>query len=201
MFFQSFSFQTFHYSGGHPPEDLYEASGSCPMGDQYSLFFYTMQSCAGDEIGWDFISAVKSSKISFTDYCNQMTRMYKTMKEDSDPFMSPKTFISWVFAWLSAFKIDFRKEVDLYCKYTPRMLACDGTHIGVSIRHLQLEKPVTKNDVDAIVPWRHGQILRLLFQDDQVPTHLKYMCLEYLNRLNPDGSWRLNLIATTITKK
>ena len=32
------------------------------LANQYLMFFYTMQTCAGDEIGWDFISAIKSSK-------------------------------------------------------------------------------------------------------------------------------------------
>ena len=100
------------------------------------LFFYTKATCAGDEIGWDFINAVKTSKISFTGFCSQMTRIYQTTHSGSKPFMSHKTFISWFFGWLSAFKIDFRKEIDPYCGYDPKILACDGTHIGVSLRHL-----------------------------------------------------------------
>ena len=43
-------------------------------GDQDSVFFLSNNTCAGDEIGWDFISMVKNSKISFTAYCNEMTR-------------------------------------------------------------------------------------------------------------------------------
>ena len=35
-------------------------------GDQDSVFFLSNNTCAGDEIGWDFISMVKNSKISFT---------------------------------------------------------------------------------------------------------------------------------------
>ena len=154
--------------------------------DQYSLFFYTMQTCAGDEIGWDFVSAVKTSKISFTGYCKQMTRYYETTKEDSEPFMSPTTFISWFFSWLSAFKIDFRKEIDPYCRYTPKILACDGTHIGVLLRHLQMDKPVTKNDTNEVIPWVHGRIARLLFQDESARRHVKYMCLKYINAINTD---------------
>ena len=51
----------------------------------------------------------------------------------SGPFMSGNTFISWVFSWIAAFKIDFRKEVEPWCEYKPKILACDGTHIGVSV--------------------------------------------------------------------
>ena len=71
------------------------------------LFFYTKATCAGDEIGWDFINAVKTSKISLTGFCSQMIRIYQTTHSGSEPFMSHKTFISWFFGWLSAFKIDF----------------------------------------------------------------------------------------------
>ena len=61
------------------------------------LFFYMKATCAGDEIGWDFINAVKTSKISFTGFCLQMTRIYQTTHSGSEPFMSHKTFISCFF--------------------------------------------------------------------------------------------------------
>ena len=43
-------------------------------------------------------------------------------------------------------QIDFQKEVDPWCKYSPKTLACDGTHIGISVRHLKLQDPVTASD-------------------------------------------------------
>ena len=43
-------------------------------------------------------------------------------------------------------QIDFRKEVDPWCKYNPKTLACDGTHVGISLRYLKLESPVTAHD-------------------------------------------------------
>ena len=150
------------------------------------LFFYTKATCAGDEIGWDFINAVKTSKISFTRFCLQMTRIYQTTHSGSEPFMSHKTFISWFFGWLSAFKIDFRKEIDPYCGYDPKILACDGTHIGVSLRHLRLDNPVTKADTHDKVPWVHGRVTQRLFQDDNIRTHVKYMSMKYLNGLRQE---------------
>ena len=56
-----------------------------------------------------------------------MTRVYKITYSDSQPFMSVKTFIGWFFGWLSAFKIDFRKEIDPYC------------HVGCSMRSIQVQ--------------------------------------------------------------
>ena len=152
----------------------------------WRMFFYTSTTCAGDEIGWDFIHAVKTSKISFTGFCNEMTRVYKTTHTNGDPFMSVKTFICWFFGWLSAFKIDFRKEIDPYCGHNPKMLACDGTHIGVSLRHLRLDNPVTKADINDQVPWLHGHVTRRLFQNEELRTHVKYMALNAMNKLNEE---------------
>ena len=89
--------------------------------------------CAGDEIGWDFVSLVKSSKLSFTAFCDEMTRKYKTTNILSAPFMSVKTFVCWLFSWMACMKIDFSKEVDPWCKYQPKLLPGDGTHVGVAL--------------------------------------------------------------------
>ena len=47
----------------------------------WGMSFYTSTTCAGDEIGWDFIHAVKTLKISFTGFCNEMTRVYKCIRQ------------------------------------------------------------------------------------------------------------------------
>ena len=60
--------------------------------------------------------------------------------------MSTNTFVKWIFAWMGSMKIDFRKEVDPWCQYEPKLLACDGTHVGVSIKHMKLNNPVTATD-------------------------------------------------------
>ena len=100
--------------------------------------------------------------------------------------MSVKTFIGWFFGWLSAFKIDFHKEIDPYCGHNPKMLACDGTHISVSLRHLWLENPVTKADINDQVPWLHGRVTCRLFQNEEIRTHVKYMALKALSKLNEE---------------
>ena len=94
-------------------------------GDQDSIFFLSKYTCAGDEIGWGFVNLVKTSKISFTVFCNEMTRRYQTTNVLTAPFMSVNTFVKWIFAWMGSMKIDFRKEVDPWCKYQPKVLACD----------------------------------------------------------------------------
>ena len=156
------------------------------LAKEEGIFFYTKMTCAGDEIGWDFIRCVKSSKISFTGFCTQMTNFYRTTHSNPQPFMAVKTFIGWFFGWLSAFKIDFRKEIDPFCGYNPRVLACDGTHIGVSLRHLKLDKPVTKPDKTDVSPWVHGKPERRMFHRKQDKDHVKYMCRKILNQIKPE---------------
>ena len=115
-----------------------------------------------------------------------MTNYYKTTHSNPQPFMAVKTFIGWFFGWLSAFKIDFRKEIDPVCGYNPRVLACDGTHIGVSLRHLKLEKPITKPDTEDVIPWNHHKPERRVFQKDTVRDHMRYMARRILNRVIPE---------------
>jgi hypothetical protein len=75
-----------------------------------------------------------------------MTTRYQTTDCRSAKFVSINTFVKVLFSWLVSFKIDFRKEIDPKCGYDPKLLACDGTHIGVSVKHLRLDHPVTAPD-------------------------------------------------------
>ena len=137
-----------------------------------NIHLFTKNTCAGDEIGWDFVQQVMHTKCSFSAFYNEMTRRYQTTNIMSGPFMSPNTFIQWFFGWIAAFKIDYRKEVDPWCKYSPKMLACDGTHIGVSLRHMKLDKPVTTSDTpDTILPSLHQRNDRTLLKDTSRRKH------------------------------
>ena len=171
--------------------DLKCTHGNCTLSyqaeaEKKGIFFYSSQTCAGDEVGWDFISMVMKTKISFTGYCHEMTRRYSTNNILSGHFMSPNTFISWFFGWLAAFKIDFRKEIDPWCEYKPEMLACDGTHIGVSLRHMHLDNPVTSPDNNIILKAKHKRVNRSLIPDRHGRSHLRYMCKKYLDKLGPN---------------
>ena len=75
-----------------------------------------------------------------------MTQHYQTTNVLSSPFISPSTFVKWFFAWLAAFKIDFREHVDPWCKHKLKIIAGDGTHIGVGVKNMNLEKSILKVD-------------------------------------------------------
>ena len=151
------------------------------------LFFLTTKTCAGDEIGWDFVNNVLKSKASFTGFCNEMTWRYQATNILAGPFMSPNTFIKWFFAWLAAFKIDFRKEMDPWCGHKPETLACDGTHIGVSLRQMNLRNPVTSPDPTLpVLDMHHQRYDRVLITDTQMRKHLSYLSRKYLRKLKPE---------------
>ena len=122
------------------------SGGQCKLAftqgaEEKCIFLKSTFTAAGDEIGWDFVEAVRKTRCSFTSLCNEMTRRYQTTNIMAGPFMSPNNFISWFFCWISAFQINFRKERNPWCGSKPPILACDGTHIGVSIRNMKLDMP------------------------------------------------------------
>ena len=63
-------------------------------------------------------------------------------------------------------------------------MACDGTHIGVSVRNMKLEKPVTMPDIkdDALKPM-HKRGDRVILQHAGARRHLKYLSKKYLKKL------------------
>ena len=127
--------------------------GNCSehyTGDDDCVFFLSKQTCVGDEIAWDFISRITTSNCSFTSFCSDMCRIYTSNFLIAHPFLSRSTFVKFWFAWLAAHNIDFRKGVDRWCGPDRKLLACDGTHVGVSLTRLDVQ-PVEKPDVNGSI--------------------------------------------------
>ena len=63
-------------------------------------------------------------------------------------------------------------------------MACDGTHIGVSVRNMKLEKSVTKPDIKygALKPM-HKRGYRVILWHAGARRHLKYLSKKYLQKL------------------
>ena len=100
--------------------------------------------------------------------------------------MSPSTFVKWFFAWISAFQIDFRKNIDPWCEHRPKVLACDGTHIGVATRNMNLVQPVTSvDDMDRTFITKHKWYDRVFVADTNARIHLNYICRKILKKLKP----------------
>lgn len=117
-------------------------------GGKDCIFFKSKNVGFGEELFWDFLGWVMWGRCSFSKFCSQLSTTYQTNTNFSAPFVSCKTFVDAFFSWVTAFNIDFRKEVDPWCKYDPPALACDGTHVGVSIRLINNLNPVTKPDLE-----------------------------------------------------
>ncbi len=133
------------------------------QGQEDCLFFGTQGgSGVGQEIFWDFVSCLVGGKFSFTKFCQEKTRTYLTTNQKSAPFLSNKTFIDLVFAWIVSFRIDFRQEIDPWCSYHPKMLACDGTKVGVAVSHQKLDPPMTQPDVQEVKETLHKKLFRCL---------------------------------------
>ena len=154
--------------------------------ERRGIFFYSAKTAVADEVGWDFISSVQSSKTSFRGFCSEMTRRYQTNEIGAQPFLSGNTFIAYIFAWLSAFKIDFQKEIDPICKHDPSVLACDGTHIGVSVKNMNLQHAVTEPELQEVVKPLHKRAQRVLVYEQNARRHLKYITRKILGKINPD---------------
>ena len=171
--------------------NLHCPNGSCHISykepaEQRGLFFFTAKTAVADEVAWDFVRSVQKMKTSFRGFCNEMTTRYETNQMPAYPFMSGNTFINFFFAWLSAFKIDFRKEIDPKCGYNPKILACDGTHIGVSSKNMNLQHPITEAEIDEELQSVHRRKGRALIPDYKERGHLKYFCKKFLKKLKAD---------------
>ena len=159
------------------------------------IFQLSKETCLGEELGWDFVNKMESSHLSYTSFCNEQTRVYETNDNVSSarsaPFISCSTFVKWVFGWKSAMKTDFRKSVCPYCKYEPKYLAGDGTHVGVAMRNEDDSRNhLVDPDVNEVRVPIHKRFDRVLFKynmkgrcDKKAKSnkeHLRYLCEKML---------------------
>ena len=130
-------------------------AGTCQplyQGEEHNIFFLSDGLGIGVEMFWDFLGWLQWGSMSFSKFCKQISFQYVTNHPRSASFVSNHTFIDLFFAWLVAFQVDFRHKdnVDPFCGYDPKCLGCDGVHIGVSIKNLLLEHPITKPELDHV---------------------------------------------------
>ncbi len=131
-------------------------------GQKEQIFMYNECLGIAVEVFWDFISLVMGGRMSFSKFCREKTRQYVTTCCKSAPFLSNKTFIQLVFGIIARFQIDFRAEIDPICGHNPKVLACDGTKIGVSVKMSDLKHPVTKPDISGTELVKHKKTNRCL---------------------------------------
>ena len=170
--------------------------GSCELlytGEEESIYFWSHETAVSQEILYDFEGQL-FAKTTFSGFCEQMTRTYKSGSiAENLRFMSSATFINCFFGWLGSMKIDFRKSVDPWCGYSPKFLACDGTHVGVAIKNIAVV-PIETPDLSEVKTSVHTRFNRVFLpystnkNDEkkirQARSHLKHMSEKFLK----DGS-------------
>ena len=138
-------------------------------GEKDNIHMWSKNTAAGDEIGYDFMSRVLNSKISFSGFCSEFTRIYQSHFPMSSNFMSKSTFVNWFFSWAASMKIDFRLSIgpngesescDPWCGNQPKYLACDATHIGIKYRNMNI-KTLDAADSEVTVHVNHRRYDRV----------------------------------------
>ena len=82
------------------------------------------------------------------------------------------------------------------CGHKPETLACDGTHIGVPLRQMNLRNPVTGPDPTLpILDACHQRYNRVLLTDTHMRKHLSYLSRKYLRKLRPEEHLDANIEA------
>jgi hypothetical protein len=123
-------------------------------------------------------------KCSFTAFCKSMSELYRMYDLNAAPFVSVSTFIRWFFSWAAALPFNFREDVDPWCQHSLKIFAADGTHMGVSLRQMDIT-PIEQAETEEEVPTLHRRYDRvLLCQDDRFSAqqlrsarnHLKNVC-------------------------
>ena len=75
-----------------------------------------------------------TNKQTFSGFSQFVSSRY-TRSRSEIGFMSLPTFIEWFFGWASHMRIDFRKGCEI-CGDAPKVLACDGTKIGIGFKSM-----------------------------------------------------------------
>lgn len=118
-------------------------------GAKESIFRSSASTCCGYEIGWEFIDSVMNAKQTFRGYVTIMNNRYRRFGSE-DTFMSIQTFINWFFSWASAMNVDFRENGCKLCPGQPKILACDGTKIGIGFKNTYVN-PIETPELDTVL--------------------------------------------------
>ena len=169
-------------------------SGSCSVSynpEQDGIFFWTQDTAIVDEVGYSFINKFLNMSCSFSAFCNDMTMEYQQIDTNAASFVSLPVFIDWWFAWAASWKIDFRNDVDPFCSHSPSMLVGDGTHVGVSVRRMNVFPIQAPEDTERTVQTHHQRLDRIFLYNGEpdkkkaARVHLKFICSTILNTGNP----------------
>ena len=173
-------------------------SGSCTLeytGEEDGIYFWSRETAVATEVLYDFERKL-FQRTTFSAFCEQMSLVYRSSSfSEKVKFMSSATFVNCFFGWLTSMKIDFRQHVDPWCGYNPKFLACDGTHVGISIKKMNVV-PMEEADLAESKPAVHKRFSRVFLPYDEnnktnaehvrmARVHLKYLANKHLKKCTP----------------
>lgn len=126
------------------------AASTCEVpytGSRDGIFFKSALTAFCDEVLQDFEDELfdTTNGTNFSTYVDRMNSVYESNGCTPHQFCSKNTFTDSMFAWWANKNIDFREHIDPYCQYEPKVLACDGTHIGPALRTVTMQ-PIETGD-------------------------------------------------------
>ena len=116
----------------------------------------TKETACAVEVGYEFQSILLDFCGNFSKLSLHMNREYRKYNLDVPDFLFVGTFEKCFLSLSAALKIDFRKSTDPFCGSHPKSVACDGTHIGIPFKQLDIT-PLDKPDDDLLVPSLHRE--------------------------------------------
>ena len=128
-----------------------------------TVYFWSNETAVAEEVFQEF-ERLMFRNLTFSNYCDEMTARYNECSHIKISFMSKNTFINSFFGWLGSMKLDFREHVDPWCGYNPQHLACDGTHVGVSMKMIKVD-PIEKAGVNEMKPNPHRWLDRVFLAE------------------------------------
>ncbi|XP_057302291.1 uncharacterized protein LOC130636556 isoform X1 [Hydractinia symbiolongicarpus] len=127
-----------------------------------SIFQLSHATCAGYELGWQFVDSVVNSKMTFSGFVSCCQEKCKIL---DSYFMNVNTFINWFFGWASRMRIDFR-QLCPGCDGPSPFLACDGTKIGLTFKNLCVE-PIEKATKEAPTNVKKSRLDRCFLRSEE----------------------------------
>jgi len=118
-------------------------------GCEDSLFLLSKSIAVGYELGWEYVEGVLRNKMTFSGFTKGVQDRYSRFTSPCN-FMAANTFIRWWFAWASAMRINFVEQC-FSCGNDIKILACDGTKIGYTLKQANVRPIESPDDPTGLV--------------------------------------------------
>ena len=139
-----------------------------------------------------FVDMVSSMKCNFSAFCFLMNSSY-SRHNSARTLMSVKIFIWVFFSWASNQCTDFR-EASNWCGFSPKILACDTTKIGISASSANVDPiKIPKNETPLKIKHRKNNWCFLPYPSNypyQIHLRYPYSVLSIKHRKNEEKKIR-----------